>query len=122
MASIKKLPESELEIMLIIWEANEPITSDYLMKHMDKTWTQTTLLNFLARLCRRGFLTCHKEDRHNVYQPLVEKNEYLQKESRYFMKKLYHNSLTDFVASLYDGKSISKSDLEELKKYIEEAK
>ena len=118
MANIKKLPDSELEIMMIIWDADEKVTSDYIMANLDKTWRKTTVLNFLTRLCERGFLKCHKEGRFNVYESLVNKEDYLQKESKSFLQKMHNNSLTSLVASLYDGKNVSKEDLEELKKFI----
>lgn len=121
MQDIKRLPDSELEIMMLIWETKESVSADYIMERINKTWTKTTLLNFLTRLCKRGFLECSKEGRYNLYTPIVKKEEYLQKESKSFLKRLYQNSLTGLVASLYDGNSVSKADLEELKKYIEEA-
>ncbi|MCK9479605.1 MAG: BlaI/MecI/CopY family transcriptional regulator [Firmicutes bacterium] len=119
---IKKIPDSELEIMMIIWDANEKVTSDYIMERLDRTWVKSTVLNFLSRLADRGFVKYHKEGRMNVYQPLVKKEDYLQKESKSFLKKMHHNSLTSLVASLYDGDSISKEDLKKLKRFIEEAK
>ena len=121
MADIKRLPDSELEIMMIIWDADEKVTSDYIMENLNKTWRKTTVLNFLTRLCDRGFLKCHKEGRFNVYKSLVNKEDYLQKESKSFLQKVHNNSLTSLVASLYDGEHISKEDLKELKKFIEEA-
>ena len=122
MSELKRLPDAELEVMLIIWEADDVITSDYIMERIDKDWTKTTLLNFLSRLCDRGFIKCEKQGKHNTYTALVEKEEYLQVESKNFLKKLHHNSLTSFVATLYSVNNISKEDLDELKKFIEEAK
>lgn len=119
---MRKLPESELEIMMIIWDANESVTSDYIMERLDKSWVKPTVLNFLSRLCERGFLTCEKEGRHNLYAPCVEKDAYLQSESRSFLERLHHNSLKSLLASLYDGKKVSKEDLDELRAFIEEAK
>lgn len=84
MADIKKLPDSELEIMMIIWDADEKVTSDYIMTNLGKTWQKTTVLNFLTRLCDRGFLKCHKEGRFNVYESQVDKEDYLQRESKSF--------------------------------------
>jgi len=57
----------------------------------------------------------------NIYEPLVKKEDYIKEESRSFLQKLHNNSLTSLVAALYDGKSISKEDLEKLKRFIEEA-
>lgn len=118
---MKRLPDSELEIMLIIWEAEGSVTSDYILERINRDWTKTTLLNLLSRLCGRGFLACSKEGRHNIYTPLVEKEIYLQSESCSFLERMYQNSLTKLVMSLYDGNSISKDDLSQLKEFIEEA-
>jgi len=119
---IKKLPDSELEIMMIIWNAGEKVTSDYIMERLDKTWVKSTVLNFLSRLAERGFVKYHKEGRLNIYEPIINKEDYLQRESKSFFKKMHDNSLVSLVASLYGGDSISQDDLEELKRFIEEAK
>ncbi|MGI6570864.1 MAG: BlaI/MecI/CopY family transcriptional regulator [Caldicoprobacterales bacterium] len=59
----------------------------------------------MSRLCDRCFLKCHKERRYNVYEPQVKKEDYQQRESKSFLQKMHHNSLTSLVASLYDGNS-----------------
>lgn len=121
MADLQKIPDSELEIMMIIWAADEKVTSDYIMDRLDKTWQKTTVLNFLSRLCDRGFLTVYKQGRFNVYEASVKKEDYLQKESRTFLRRMHNNSLSSLVATLYEGAGISREDLQELKKFIEEA-
>ena len=121
MKAKKKLPEAELEIMLVVWDAKGPVTSDYIMERLEKDWTKPTLLNLLTRLCGRGFLRCDKEGRHNVYSVRIPREDYVQEASSTLLRKLHHNSLTSLVASLYDGQKVSKADLEELKRFIEEA-
>ena len=122
MGELKRLPDAELEVMMIIWEAEGTVTSDYIMERIDKDWAKTTLLNLLIRLCDSGFVKCDKVGKHNTYTAIVDKDEYLKIESKNFFKKLHHNSLTSLVATLYSVNDISKDDLEELKKFIEEAK
>jgi predicted transcriptional regulator len=123
MNEFTKLPEAELEIMMIIWESGQNVTSDYIMEKLNgkKTWGRTTVLNFLTRLVDRGFLTISKEGRFNIYSPLVAQQEYLEQESKSFLEKMYQNSVKKLVATLYNSKNISKDDLEELKRFIEEA-
>lgn len=118
---MKKIPDSELEVMMAIWDAGESVTSDDIMKRLKKHWAKTTLLNFLSRLCDRGFLRCHKKGRRNVYEALVNKEDYLRNESKNFFRKMHRNSITSLVASLYGGNSITKEDLKELKRFIEGA-
>jgi len=118
----KRLPESEAEIMLTIWDMEGSITADRILENMQKDWGKTTLLNLLTRLVTRGFLSCGKEGRLNVYTPLVEKEEYLRWESDSFLRRFHAGSLRKLVASLYDGNSVTKEDLEELRRFIDEAK
>lgn len=122
METIKRLPDSELEIMIIIWEAKQPVSSAYIMEKLagEKSWANTTVLNFLSRLVDRGFLEISKQGRFNYYNPIICEDEYLQKESKSFLEKMHKNSLKSLVASLYDGDAISKEDLEELSKYVDE--
>ena len=56
MKQIQRIPDSELEIMMIIWDASEKVTSDYIMERLDRDWVKSTVLNFLSRLCDRGFV------------------------------------------------------------------
>ena len=121
MKTLSKIPDSEFEIMMVIWDANMSVTSDYIMDRLNKDWAKPTLLNLLSRLCERGFLECTKDGRLNVYTAKVEKDDYLELESKNFLRKMHHNSLTSLVASLYSGEGVTKDDLEELKKFIEEA-
>ncbi|MDD4803091.1 MAG: BlaI/MecI/CopY family transcriptional regulator, partial [Syntrophomonas sp.] len=94
MDTMKRLPDSELEIMMIIWEAGQPVSSAYIMKKLvgEKNWANTTVLNFLSRLVDRGFLETSKRGRFNYYKPLVDESEYLKKESKSFLEKMHKSS------------------------------
>jgi Predicted transcriptional regulator len=121
--TIRRLPDSELEIMMIIWEAKEPVTSAYVSEKLrdKKEWKITSVLTFLARLAEKGFVTSTREGKINIYSAVIGEQEYLESESKSFLEKLYGNSLTTFVSSLYKSNAISDSDLAELRQYIDEA-
>ena len=120
--AIPKLPDAELEIMKIIWQSGGETTSAYVAQMLEgkKDWAVTTILNFLARLVDRGFLTVRKSGKINIYTSIVDENAYLESESKSFLQRLHRNSVKNLVASLYNGDAISQSDLEELKRFIEE--
>lgn len=117
----KKLPEAEQEVMLAVWQLPAPVTADMVLEKISRDWGKTTLLNLMTRLCQREFLSVEKQGRLNLYTPLVSKEEYLQWESGSFLRRVHAGSVTNLVASLYDGKSITKEDLEELRRFINEA-
>ena len=111
MERIKRLPDSELDIMMIIWESGTSVTSAYVMEKLPKErkWANTTVLNFLARLVDRGFLKIKKQGRINYYIPLIEESDYLQQESKTFLEKMHMGSLKSLVASLYDLQLLRKN-------------
>lgn len=117
-----RLPDAELDIMKIIWAGDGETTSAYIMEKLEgkKDWAVTTVLNFLARLVDRGFLTSRRSGKTNIYTPIIGETEYLESESKSFLERLHGNSITSLVASLYGGESISRDDLDELRRYIDE--
>lgn len=119
---MKRLPDSELEIMMIIWELDKPVTRLEIEERMEtgRTLSPTTVLSFLSRLQEKGFLEVRKSGKNNVYLALVEKEDYMKTESRNILKRLYQNSAKNFLAALYDGDSLSEEDLKELEDYISE--
>jgi predicted transcriptional regulator len=123
MNKIAKLPEAELEIIMIVWDLGENATSEQIMNRLEgrKSWERTTVLNFLSRLVDRGFLRLEKRGKINLYTPIISKCEYLEHASKSFLEKMYNNSVKKLVATLYNSQSISKEDLKELKRFIEEA-
>lgn len=118
---MKRLPDSELEIMLVIWRAKTPVTAAYVGEQLAwKHWAQTTVLNFLSRLTEKGYLTFTKTGKTKYFSPLITEETYLQQESKSFLEKLYGSSVKNMVAYLYDSHSISDGDLEELRLFLEQ--
>ncbi len=122
MENLKRLPDSELKLMMIIWDAGEPVASPYILEKLvgKKTWAKTTVLNFLSRLVDRGFLNSEKRGRFHFFSPAVSKEDYLQMESYSFLERVHQNSLKSLVTSLYDSKAINNQDLEELRQYVDQ--
>lgn len=120
---MNRLPDAELEIMKIIWEAKEEVTSAYIMEQLKgvKTWGNTTVLNFLARLVERGFVQSKRVGKSNVYKAIIEEKSYLQNESKSFLERLHGNSVKSLIAALYNGNTITDQDLKELKNFIDES-
>lgn len=123
MEQMKRLPDAELEIMKIIWEAKEEVTSAYIMEQLKgvKTWGNTTVLNFLARLVERGFVQSERVGKSNIYKAIIEEKSYLQNESKSFLERLHGNSIKSLIAALYNGNTITDQDLKELKNFIDES-
>lgn len=121
---LKKLGDGELDVMLAVWEAwgeGTPITSGDVMKRLSqkRSWGITTLMTVLARLVDKGYLSCDRSTRTNYYTPLVQEQEYKERESRTFLARLHRSSLPSLVSSLYQGGAVTNDDLEELRRFID---
>lgn len=119
---MKRLPDSELEIMMIIWELDKPVTRTEIESKMttDKKLSPTTILSFLSRLQEKGFLAVEKSGKNNVYIALIDKEIYIQKESWNILKRLYDNSPKKFLEIICESGNMTDKELEELEVLIRE--
>lgn len=118
---LKKLGEAELEIMQVIWDSENPITSNYILKELQgrRKWQLSTLMTSLKRLSDKGFVNCDRSTGNNLYTPVISENEYKAGASRHFLKRLYNDSLQNMIATLYSDKAIKNTDIEELRNFLD---
>ncbi|MEG0176479.1 BlaI/MecI/CopY family transcriptional regulator [Anaerorhabdus sp.] len=120
--NLKRLPESELEIMNILWQQGKPLkTSEIAEFCQDNNWTMSTIQALLARLYERNFVILKKEGRLKLYEPLVKEEDYKSCETEWFMTKVHNNSVKSLVTSLIDLTKLSKSDIDELEEILKKA-
>lgn len=118
--SMKRLPDAELEIMNVLWEAQCPLSRtdvEGALAH-NKEWAPTTVLTFLARLVEKGFVSCEKRGRFNMFSAYISKNEYLEWENRTFLDRFYGSSIKNFVECACNGNNVSDEDISELSRFL----
>lgn len=118
----QRLPDSELDVMLVLWNGKPPMSRSEIEQIINrkKNLAPTTILSLLSRLENKQFVRVEKHGKMNLYTPLISQEEYQTHESHNILDKLYNNSLTNFVASLYQGDSISSEELQELSDFLQE--
>ena len=120
---IKKLPETELELMLALWDADKSVQRNYFnTKFSDKGWSDSTILTMLSRLQEKGFITSEKSGNKNIYSSAISKEEYMQVENSSFLSRLHKGSIKHFVASLADSDELSARDIDELEQLLKQLK
>lgn len=112
------LGEVEMKFAGFIWE-NEPISSGELAKISEKEldWKRSTTYTILKRLCEKGIFQNVK----GIVTSLVSFQEFQAKQSEKFVEEKFEGSLPSFVAAFCSRKKLSREEIEELKKIIEEA-
>ena len=121
MKTHQSLPDGELEVMQLLWEMETPAPRAAVEAEMQKLrpMAQTTLLTLLTRLAEKGFVKIEKQGRSSVYTPLVARADYQAQQSRRIWDRIFGGSPSAFASAL-TASGISKEDLDELRRLLEE--
>ena len=122
MRESRRLPESELDIMLVVWKEGGAATAPAILTglEIDSPLTASALHSYLKRLEEKGFLTCVKSGKVNTYTALISQADYQRSEGRSILRKLYGGSLTRFAAALYDEGPVDQQEIAQLQALLEE--
>ncbi len=116
-----KLPDSELEVMLVLWQHEEPIRTAQVLAEIDREWTLSTVKALLTRLAEKGFAQVSRKGRFTLYKALVSEEEYRRTETKGLLRRYYKNSVKSMVAALVNEESLTGAELAELEEIIRNA-
>jgi len=119
---IAKITEAEMEIMKIIWEEDNEITTATILEKLPKenSWKTTTVMTLITRLIEKGILSVTKIGKLNNYSAKVTEEEYKAVQTDIFLDDMHNGSIRNFMATLYNSRKISKKDIADLKNWIKE--
>ena len=117
-----RLPESELEVMLVLWENDgEEMSVNAVWEKVEarKKLTMGALHSYLNRLEEKGFLSCRKAGKYKMIRPLVSKADYMEQEGETLLGRFFDGSVGNFVNCLYDRNRLSPEDIRQLKQFVD---
>ena len=117
---MKRLPEAEFQVMKAIWAYEPPVTSSMVMGYLsgEKSWPIQSVVTLLSRLVEKGFLRSEKKGKERQYYSLVSKEDYLQFETRKFIKQYHENSFISLLSTLNQYKELTDEELDDLQEWI----
>ncbi|MGN0572112.1 MAG: BlaI/MecI/CopY family transcriptional regulator [Candidatus Fimenecus sp.] len=112
-----KLGEVESRFADIVWD-NAPLTSRELVARCAEqlNWKKSTTYTVLKKLCVRGFF----ENEKGTVRVVTTKAEYEAMQSEQFVAEKFHGSLPAFVAAFTTRQALSKDEIEEIRRMIDE--
>lgn len=121
MEKVKRLPDSELEVMLIIWRHGETIHTGEILQTLSakKQCNLQMVQSTLNRLLNKGFIHCDKVGRLNYYTPLINENKYRDQETETFIERMYHNSPAKLITTLLSKQEMSDNEIDEIRRMLE---
>ena len=108
--------DAELEIMKVLWNADEPVNTQYINEAVEKRgWKRTTISTFLTRLVQKEAVLSEKRGKSFYYTPLISQKEYRKSQTKNLIANLYNGSVKDFALSLFEEEKLSDEDINELR-------
>lgn len=123
MNKIPKISNAELEVMKIIWNY-APITALDIIKELKikAEWKPATIKSLINRLLKKSAISFKKSGNEYIYFSLISEDEYIKSESRSFINKVFNGSIKSMLLTFAESKEISETDIDDLKKILENSK
>lgn len=101
----------------IVWE-NEPIGSGELVKICEKkfNWKKSTTYTVLRKLCEKGLF----QNADGVVTSILSRQDFYSAKSEQFVENTFEGSLPAFMAAFTSRKKLSKKEVDEIQKMIDE--
>lgn len=114
-----KISEAELEVMKILWGVDQPLSTNYIYQQLKDRmgWDRSTVRTLIKRLYEKKAIIQEKLDVY-CYLPAISEVEYLDRQTKNFIKNLYGGSVKNLVTSLVQNYGLTQEDIEELKAFI----
>jgi predicted transcriptional regulator len=116
------LTDAELKLMDILWERGSATVAD-VVDDLPKNppLAYSTVLTTMRILENKGYVRHTKEGRAFIYHPLVGREQARESAVTHLLGKFFENSPELLMLNLIEGKKIDSTELERLRKRIEEA-
>ena len=117
--------ETEWQVMEIVWASEENMTSQEIIKEMekgDKSLSPKTVRVLINRLCQKQILDYSVDERDSRiyhYFPTMTKEECLKVKSRHFVDSYFAGNQARALATLITGAHLTDSQMRELKRMLD---
>ena len=107
--------------MQSLWDKSPMCAEDVVAVLSDQQdWQEATVKTLLNRLLKKGAIRAEKDGRRFLYSPVLKREQWINTESKGFLDRMFDGKIAPLVAHFSQQKKLSKQDLDELKRLVEE--
>lgn len=119
---MRELSTAEWHVMESLW-ADSPKVGSRIVADLKESvgWSRSTTLTMLKRMSDKGLIACEDGESMKIYRPMLEREEAAQKETRNFLDRVYHGSLSMLVNHFVEKEALSREEIAELRKILDQA-
>jgi predicted transcriptional regulator len=121
MKSTIHISEAESQVMEVLWRSSPRTAEEVVTALSDQqAWQVATIKTLLNRLLKKGAVRAEKDGRRFLYSPLLTRDQWLVTESGSMVERLFGGRIAPLVAHFGQHGKLSASDLDELKRLVDE--
>jgi predicted transcriptional regulator len=115
------ISDAESQVMEVLW-ARHPVTAEEVCVALAQStdWQEPTVKTLLNRLLKKRAIAAQREGRRYLYRPLLKREDYVHAASKGLLDRLFEGRVAPLVAHFSKAHKLSKKDIAELKRLIEE--
>jgi predicted transcriptional regulator len=115
------ISEAESVVMDVLWREH-PLSAEEVIAALTSTmdWQEPTIKTLLNRLLKKRAIAAERDGRRYLYRPLLKRQDYVHAESMGLLDRLFEGRVAPLVAHFSEHHKLSKKDIAELKRLIEE--
>lgn len=116
-----QISEAESLVMEVLWRRS-PLAAEEVIAALAETqqWQEATIKTLLNRLLNKGAIQAEKDGRRYRYAPVLRREDWLTRESKGLLDRLFGGRVAPLVAHFSEHRKLSRKDIAELKKLIDE--
>jgi len=115
-----RLGRLELQIMNVVWDRGKATVHDVKNALSRRKPAYSTILTMMRKLEAKGYLEHEVDGRTYVYRPLISQQAVRQGVLGDLVERLFEGSTSLLLTSLVEQNRISKNELRQIRKLIEE--
>jgi predicted transcriptional regulator len=118
-----RLGDLQLRILQALWERGEcGVAEVHSALQTERKLAHTTISTMLRKMEVRGLVAQREAGRAFLYHAAVAAEEVTRSVGRHFVERLFEGSLANAVSHLLQSREVSRDELEQIEKSIQQAK
>jgi BlaI family penicillinase repressor len=117
-----RLGDLQLRIMRVLWKSGPASVAEVKSRLGGNRLAYTTVATMLRKMEDRGLLRHCQKGRRFIYEPAVSAQEVTRSMAHDLVERLFQGNLADTVAHLLETREVSRKELVQLERLIQQRK
>ncbi|WP_018971500.1 BlaI/MecI/CopY family transcriptional regulator [Rudaea cellulosilytica] len=116
------ISDAESVVMDVLWRSRVPMSAEDVVAALASSsdWREATIKTLLNRLLGKRAISATRDGKRYLYSARLKREDYVHTESKGLIDRLFGGRVAPLVAHFSEAGKLSKKDLAELRRLIEE--